>query len=451
MSMVTQWVRRVSHGLPALNEILLRLNCSSFIFGRKYRSRYSRYWSTDSDALVVGMAKKALRDVPYYSERCSGQVDSIASFKSVFGTIDKEDVLRNSQSFLSRDIDRARYDECTTGGTSGRPLQLLLPKDRYVHEYAALHRMWERLGYSFSPRAVVRNERLVGRDFIVNPVQREYVFDGFRSSEVYLERIYSVMQSRSIGFYHGYTSNACEFARFLVRRKLDYSFLKAFITTSENFYPHQKPVFDALKGVKHMNFYGHSEKLVLAEYCSASGRYHFHRQYGFCEILDEAGNDVVLEGQVGEIVGSTIYNVGMPLLRYRTGDYARFAGVGTCTHCGHQGMSASEILGRWSGDRVYNADGTYVTTTALNLHSDLYAYIDGLQYFQARPGELVVRVVPGVGYSSAVAKRLHDDVSAKLASSSSVAVKEVKELEKTRNGKFLLLVSDVVSGRGTVS
>ncbi|MDR7098304.1 phenylacetate-CoA ligase [Lysobacter niabensis] len=412
------------------------------IFGPRYASRFRGYWKTDSESRLLAVVESALRDVPFYAQRYKGiRITSAADFKAAFSTIDKDVVLGDYEAFTSTAIDRSRYDECTTGGTSGKPLRLLLPRDRYVHEYAALHRMWSKVGYRFSPRAVVRNERIVGRDFIINPILREYVFDGFRSSEEYLERIYEVMKHRNIGFYHGYTSNAHEFARFLLRRGLDHSFLKAFITTSENFYPHQKAVFDALPGVKHMNFYGHSEKLVLAEYCSASGLYHFHQQYGFCELLDEFDRDVVSIGEVGEIVGSTLYNVGMPLLRYRTGDYARYAGVGQCAHCGHQGMSATEILGRWAGDRVYNADGSYVTTTALNLHSDLYARIAGLQYVQSQPGELLVRVIPGSGYDSSVAERLRAVVAAKMASATSVSVEEVRELEKSANGKFLLSIS----------
>lgn len=158
-------------------------------------------------------------------------------------------------------------------------------------------------------------------------------------------------------------------------------------------------------------------------------------------MLDEHGSDVSEIGQVGEIVGSTLYNTGMPLLRYRTGDYARYAGDGRCQHCGHNGMSASHILGRWVGDRIYNGDGSYVTTTALNLHSELYGHIDGLQYVQEHPGELTVRVIPGEGYSDSVAARLRADVASKLHPATVVTVSSSEMLQRTNNGKFLLLVS----------
>ena len=432
-------------------EMLLRINRSPMIFGPKYVSRLRNYWSTDSCKLVMAVANKALVTVPYYRrQRPVARVGNIGEFKATFATIDKDVVLANFQDFIADDINFARYDLCTTGGTSGKPMKLVLPKDRYVHEFSALHNVWAQVGYQFSPRAVVRNQRLEGRDFVVNPVLREYVFDGFRSTDEYLGRIYDVMKSRRIGFYHGYTSNAHEFARFLARERLDHSFLNAFITTSENFYAHQKAAFDALDGVRHVNFYGHSEKLVLAAYCSLSGRYHFHQQYGFCELLDEDGDDVSEVGQIGEITGSTIYNLGMPLLRYRTGDFARFAGFGKCLHCGHDGMSASEILGRWQGDRVYNLDGSYITTTALNLHSDLYARIQGLQYVQVRHGELIVRVVPGDGFNDLIAARLRADVVSKMAPNSTVIVEQVSELERSSNGKFLLLVSRFGSGSAGV-
>jgi phenylacetate-CoA ligase len=223
---------------------------------------------------------------------------------------------------------------------------------------------------------------------------------------------------------------------------LDYSFIKAFFTTSENLTQIQAKTLSSLDGVSHINFYGHSEKLVLAHRCESSGLYHFHASYGFCELLDEAGGDITEIGAVGEITGSTIYNVGMPLLRYRTGDYATFAGQGSCA-CGHEGLSASEILGRWKGDRIFHDDGTFVTTTALNLHSDLYEHIDGLQYVQEVPGSLVIRVIPGATFHDGVPRALQEDVGSKLKSGTVVKVDVVDRLERAGNGKFLLLVSRV--------
>ena len=172
---------------------------------------------------------------------------------------------------------------------------------------------------------------------------------------------------------------------------LDYSFLKGIITTSENFDEYQASAFAKLCNVPHMNMYGHSEKLLLGGWCEGSKRYHFYGQYGFAELIDENGNQVTNIGDIGELVGTTLYNYGMPMIRYRTGDFAILADR-SCSACGHEGLSVSKIIGRWQGQRIYNADGTFVTTTGLNLHSEHYNHIDGLQYYQKGKGELVLRV-----------------------------------------------------------
>src|SRR5690606_5340578 len=154
-----------------------------------------------------------------------------------------------------------------------------------------------------SVRAVVRNERLNGAGMKINPITRELLFDGFDNSEEYLLFIYEQMVKYKVSYFHGYTSNAERFFSFLDRQKLDYSFIKGVITSSENLYDHQIELFNRLNDVQHMNFYGHSEKLLLGGWCEHGKCYHFYNSYGFAELIAEDGNEVSKVGEIGELVG----------------------------------------------------------------------------------------------------------------------------------------------------
>src|SRR5690606_15009188 len=139
--------------------------------------------------------------------------------------------------------------------------------------------------------------------------------------------------------------------------------------------------------------------------------------YGFFELVDEQGRAVNTPGMTGEITGTTLNNIGMPLIRYRTGDYAEYLGD-HCPHCGRRMPVLRRIMGRWNGERVNNGDRTYVTTTALNLHDGLYPKIDSLQYCQREKGVLEIRVIKNALFTIADEEILLRSIKTKLSPSS---------------------------------
>ena len=168
------------------------------------------------------------------------------------------------------------------------------------------------------------------------------------------------------------------FGNFLINNNKDYSFIKGFFTSSENVTDLMHIFFKETLKIPHINFYGHTEKLVFGAYCENSTKYHIDSFYGYTEILDESNK----EANFGEITGTTLHNFNMPLLRYKTGDFGNKSKI-DCT-CNFNGVLLESITGRWNGSKIYNADNSYVTTTALNLHNDIYTKIQGIQYFYSR-------------------------------------------------------------------
>ncbi len=77
--------------------------------------------------------------------------------------------------------------------------------------------------------------------------------------------------------------------------------------------------------------------------CSACQGGHHHPELIICELLDE-NNQPVKEGEAGELVVTTLGVEAMPLLRFKTGDIARFH-YEKCS-CGRTTMRISPIIGR---------------------------------------------------------------------------------------------------------
>jgi phenylacetate-CoA ligase len=89
--------------------------------------------------------------------------------------------------------------------------------------------------------------------------------------------------------------------------------------------------------------YASTEMATTFTECQYGCGGHHHPELIICELIDDNGN-VVPEGETGELTVTTLGIEGMPLLRFRTGDLARFH-TEPCK-CGRTTMRISPIVGR---------------------------------------------------------------------------------------------------------
>jgi phenylacetate-CoA ligase len=225
----------------------------------------------------------------------------------------------------------------------------------------------------------------------------------------------------------------------MYNEKLDYTFIKGFISSSENVLGYQKQFIEDQLSLKFLTFYGLSEKLILAWYCKHCECSHVEPSYGYFELINEDGGVISEIGSVGEMVGTTLDNEEFPLIRYRTDDYAELVGF-RCEHENRDVVSIKNIRGRRTGSYIFAGDGSKTTPTALNLHDDLYLHIDGIQYVQERKGELIVLIIKGKTFNNEIETRLQSHYIERLKNTE-VTLKFVNKLAKQPNGKFLDLIS----------
>ena len=99
-------------------------------------------------------------------------------------------------------------------------------------------------------------------------------------------------------------------------------------------------------GVKAYNSYGISEMMGpgVAFECQEQNGLHIWEDYFIVEIIDPVTLEPVPDGQLGELVLTTINREAMPLLRYRTRDLTRFL-PGECP-CGRHHRRIDRLQGR---------------------------------------------------------------------------------------------------------
>jgi phenylacetate-CoA ligase len=122
--------------------------------------------------------------------------------------------------------------------------------------------------------------------------------------------------------------------------------LKTLVIGAEPHSEEQRRRIEEMMGVKAYNSFGMSEMCGpgVAFECKEQNGLHIWEDYYIVEIIDPETLEPVPEGEVGELVLTTINREAMPLLRYRTRDLTRIL-PGECP-CGRHHARLDRMKGR---------------------------------------------------------------------------------------------------------
>jgi len=391
------------------------------------------------------------RSVPFYRDLFGGKGIEPRDIRSpadlaVLPMIDREHVRSHLPEFLSEDYPARRRRHESTGGTSGRPLVFYSEKGFSAErEWAFWHALAARAGYRTSDRlAVLRNDALPGgRLFIYNPATLRLVMDPFKLNPGSAGQYLGAMRRYGTRFLHTYPSAATVLLRFASESGIRADgILDALLCGSENVYEGQRAALEEGFGARFFSWYGHSEKLVLAGECEYSTDYHSFPEYGVLELVDGDGRPVTAPGIPGEIVGTGFNNRVMPLLRYRTGDFAEWTEDVPC-RCGRPHPRIRGVRGRWLQEMVMGRSGSCISMTSINMHSDVFDRVLRFQFVQEEKGRLILNIVRGGEYTDRDTDAVRREILRKIGSEVELEVRFVEDIPTTGRGKQRFLVQNL--------
>jgi Coenzyme F390 synthetase len=192
-----------------------------------------------------------------------------------------------------------------------------------------------------------------------------------------------------------------------------------------------------LLGCAIVDYYGLAERVAFA-YATSPGEHFFFPGYAAIELLPHAsdGNESWYE-----IVGTTLWNKAMPLVRYSTGDLIR-----TTTRCSERELEEiaygirpfSAIAGR-SQDVLLSPNGRAVTPGVSHIAHGV-EHVLRLQIVQHAADRIALRVLAGPRFSQADADRLLRNAQKKAPPPARIDIEIVDSLERTAAGKTPLVI-----------
>lgn len=464
------WIKRLYDLAPAPAQNLLLSAFSALLDRQRYGGRYrefralleeSEWWDVQrmgawQDQKLRRMVRHAHEHVPYYRElfrRHGVDVDKFDGRDDLhkIPLLTKATLKERLPDLISRDRSPRTLLEGHTSGTTGSPLTMFYSPDMVTMNYAALDRQYRWAGAQMRRGgdrvAVIRGNIIVPLQqkrppfWRINRTHNQLLLSNFHLSPANLDSYYAELRRFQPRVLDGYPSSVYVLAKVLLNRGERLP-LAAVLTSSETLFDFQREAIEAAFQCRVFDYFGAAERVVFAVECDRHEGHHLCDEYGVTEILDESGRPAPA-GQEGDMVGTTLHNDGMPLIRYRTSDRTALKASG-CS-CGRP-LPLMEDVATKAEDLLRLRDGRLISPSVLTHPFKPLDSIEASQLVQTDLDRLTIRIVPRADYTQAHTDYLTRELKARLGQDMQVTVEFKESLPRTASGKFKWVISQVDLG-----
>lgn len=458
MSMADRVYQRAPSWLQSvlLNAFAYRLHRQRF--GGPFQSLFaewenSQWWEPErlralQDDRVRSIVQFAALRVPFYGRRwaehgvVASQIQGVADLPRL-PTVTKADIRAAAHDMLAAPPSRLAHGH--TSGTTGSPLSLWYDRDMVIANNVADWRQkrWgglERGAWCavFLGRVIVPIARRSPPFWRANYVQQQLWCSSFHLNDDNLPVYVAEIRRRGIRFLEGYPSTMYILATFLKRRGESLP-MTAVFTSSETLHDIQRAAFRDAFTCPVFDFYGHAERVIFAGECDRHGGKHVFDEYGVAEIVSDDGRSVA-DGEPGMLTGTTLWNRGMPIIRYRTGDVsARMPGVCSC----RRGLGRLADIATKVEDIVWTPDGRFVSPSVLTHPFKPFDQILKSQIIQDAHDHVLVKIVASAAFTDAQRAELEAGLRLRLGERMTVETRIVDDIPSEKSGKFRWVICQV--------
>ena len=398
----------------------------------------------------------AYEHVPFYRRRFDALKLTPADIRTIadlpkLPLLTRDDIRENFDDLCSRAFSRRSIRTGHTSGTTGTPLTIGYDRDTVWMTYAVFdrHYRWAgcKLGTDGDRIAVARGNVIVPLDQRTPPFWRtnhrhnQLLLSSFHLSGQNLPAYFEALAKFKPQVVDGYPSTLYLLAKYLQNRG-EFFPVKAAVTSSETLYDFQREVIEERFKCRVFDYYALAERAVFSHECDRHEGHHLALEYGVTEVTDADGHPLPI-GSVGRLIGTSLHNLGMPLIRYVTNDMSALLSK-TCS-CGRHLALMQDVTTK-AEDVLTLGDGRLISPSVLTHPFKPLDCIEGSQIVQTAPNVVVVRLIPRSTYTDGHTRHLVHELKARLGDDVSVDVQFVDQLETSKNGKFKWVISRVPLG-----
>ncbi len=366
----------------------------------------------DQERRLRHIVAHAYENVPYYRDAFRALDLTPADIRTLsdltkIPTLSKASLRTHFPDLMAANRARFHPRAARTSGTSGEPVRFLIDKQANVLEFVYYWRHWSWAGYRLGDRfaelssyAFLHDESRVGRPYLFQRVTGRLLLNSLALSAGIVPAFARALRAYRPQFLKGIASALHYLALFFREAGVNDVRFRGIFSTGEVLTAHQRRTIEQVFDCKVYDSYGHMERTVAVSECPEGGL-HINTEYGILETVDLVPLDPQPPGakviSTARVVGTSLHNFSMPLLRYEVGDLVELEEPNPLCACGRGLPRIRRVLGR-EEDVIETPDGKVITTIFI-VFSEVSGVAQG-QVVQEALDRLRLRVVRGPGYSA---------------------------------------------------
>ena len=393
-------------------------------------------------------------NVPYYTKqfaRLGLLPQDIRTLRDLekLPVLNKQIIKANHSDLTPCNLKSIRYLSHGTSGSTGTPFRYRIAVEDWETSLAMMlrdkghggYKPGDKLGY-LGCRLPQNKTGIITktRSFLVN--QRSFLCINV-TQEKALENC-DALNNYDPRFLMGGPLPLSTFAKFVQDNGIKLAFTpRAVFCNGEKLFAHQREAIEDVLKAPVFDLYGLDDGGISAGECEEHDGMHIDMERGILECVDSQNRQLI--NREGRILGTSLQNWAMPLLRYETGDLG-IVSDRSCP-CGRQAPLLKEVTGRIEG-YILTPSGIKIHGTVLQQILTPMGNISQFQVVQDSVEKIVVNIVPEDRHLiNAMNTAEIDRVVASVDKNLAVMVNYVDEndLVYTNAGKYKFVINNIVA------
>lgn len=408
---------------------------NSLRFGKEYRKMLNFLLKSDnfSKEEIAKWQLEKLNEILIYSN------ENIPYYRRIFKEINLILPLKKLNEiekipYLTKNIIRENFEDLkslkkvkgfitNTGGSTGTPLKLFKSVSNTTKEQAFLDFYMQKIGLnSFKTRKAVMRGPIPSNGKIFEKNGNELILSSYLLNEETIKEYINILEKFNPKIFHVYPSSIYTLVKLIEKNKLKINIpnLKVIFSSSETFNIKQKELIEKIFKCKIFDLYGNTENSVHAINLYPEKGYRFNEFYSYVEIKDS------------EIISTSFNDLGMPLIRYKTGDEIEYIDESNFII---KGRTQDYIFGR-------NKEKYPVVGIIFGQHFSAFKDMGNFQIIQDELGKIDF-IIEGKNLSYDKEKEIISILEKVSNNNLSVKIKYIDKIERTKRGKYKFLIQNI--------
>lgn len=341
--------------------------------------------------------------------------------------------LRRPEQLMAKGFDKNKMNFSTTSGSTGRRTTTYFDKRGWlIGKFLLKLRARIASGLRPSDRLAVFSEGKTHNSFFKQFFLRQRFFSIFDPIEKHIPEIEIYNPSAMYGF--------PSYFSLLADRKTDRINASRIFTSSEMLDPKTRGKIEGSFKAELFDIYGCTELKEIAWECQKHNGYHINCDWLLVEFIRDG--KVAVEEE-GSIIVTSLYNYGMPLIRYEVGDTGRL--LERRCRCGRELPLMAPAIGR-SVDYFILPDNSMISPYAMTCAIENIGGMKQYQIVQEEKSLVIANVIPNSQFKEESKQNIESNLEHVLPGAT-VHVNLVEEIAREKNGKYRIVISKVKKER----